>query len=163
MIRRSAASSTDAFPAGFRPSRTTRHTALCAQKHMICALRPQSRRSSQPLRVGDLALFVCTKGMRSNCCRDVSAPTEHGRFCTPVHKRVHRQRPHFGNAGRLLGAGPRETQVQFRSGAGGHIGGEDVVRVAVQVLAGPVIPHHGARGMRKSACLVRLTVSRARE
>jgi hypothetical protein len=30
------------------------------------------------------------------------------------------------------------------SGAGGHVGGEDVVGVAVQVLAGPVIAHGGA-------------------
>ncbi len=38
---------------------------------------------------------------------------------------------------------PRETRV--RSGTGGHVGGEDVVRVAVEVLAGSVIPHSGAR------------------
>jgi hypothetical protein len=31
------------------------------------------------------------------------------------------------------------------SGAGGHEGGEDVVRVAVEVLAGPVITHRGTR------------------
>jgi hypothetical protein len=31
------------------------------------------------------------------------------------------------------------------SGDGGHVGGEDVVGVAVEVLAGPVIPHRGAR------------------
>jgi hypothetical protein len=30
------------------------------------------------------------------------------------------------------------------SGAGGHVGGEDVVWVPVEVLAGPVIPHGGA-------------------
>src|ERR1039457_4698439 len=30
-----------------------------------------------------------------------------------------------------------------RAGAGGHEGGEDVVRVAVQVLAGPVVAHRG--------------------
>ena len=30
------------------------------------------------------------------------------------------------------------------SGAGGHVGGEDVVGVAVEVLAGPVIAHRGA-------------------
>jgi len=29
--------------------------------------------------------------------------------------------------------------------AGGHEGGEDVVRVAVQVLAGSVVPHRGAQ------------------
>jgi len=29
--------------------------------------------------------------------------------------------------------------------AGGRVGGEDVVRVAVQVLAGPVVSHGGAR------------------
>ena len=28
---------------------------------------------------------------------------------------------------------------------GRHVGGQDVVRVAVQVVAGPVIPHRGAR------------------
>jgi hypothetical protein len=39
--------------------------------------------------------------------------------------------------------GPRETRV--RSGAGGHVGGEDVVRVAVEVLAGSVISHRRAR------------------
>src|SRR5215469_16888284 len=38
---------------------------------------------------------------------------------------------------------PGETRI--RSGAGGHVGGEDVVRVAVEVLAGPVIPHRGSR------------------
>src|SRR5262249_51121697 len=32
-----------------------------------------------------------------------------------------------------------------RSGAGGHVGGQDVVRVAVKVLAGPVVAHRGAR------------------
>ena len=31
------------------------------------------------------------------------------------------------------------------SGAGGHEGGEDVVRVAVEVLASPVVAHCGAR------------------
>ena len=31
------------------------------------------------------------------------------------------------------------------SGTGGHVGGEDVVRVAVQVLAGSVISHRRAR------------------
>jgi hypothetical protein len=40
-------------------------------------------------------------------------------------------------------AGSRGTRV--RSGTGGHEGGEDVVRVAVQVLAGPVVPHSGVR------------------
>ena len=30
------------------------------------------------------------------------------------------------------------------SGAGGHVGGEDVVGVAVEVLAGPVVAHGGA-------------------
>src|SRR5215471_19846746 len=31
------------------------------------------------------------------------------------------------------------------SGAGGHVGGEDVVGVAVQILAGPVVAHRGPR------------------
>jgi hypothetical protein len=31
------------------------------------------------------------------------------------------------------------------SGTGGHEGGEDVVRVAVEVLAGSVVAHRGAR------------------
>ena len=35
-----------------------------------------------------------------------------------------------------LGTGDAEG-----SGAGGHVGGEDVVGVAVEVLAGPVIAH----------------------
>jgi hypothetical protein len=30
------------------------------------------------------------------------------------------------------------------SGAGGHVGGEDVVGVPVEVLAGPVVAHGGA-------------------
>ena len=33
----------------------------------------------------------------------------------------------------------------MRSRAGGHVSGEDVVRVAVQVLAGRVVPPSGAR------------------
>jgi hypothetical protein len=49
--------------------------------------------------------------------------------------------PLFGNVGRLPRLEPRETYAW--SGAGGHVGGQDVVRVAVQVLAGPVIPHSG--------------------
>ena len=39
------------------------------------------------------------------------------------------------------GARPRDA----KSGSGGHVGGEDVVGVAVQVLAGSVIAHRGAR------------------
>ena len=35
--------------------------------------------------------------------------------------------------------------MQAGSGTGGHVRGEDVVRVAVQVLPGPVIPHSRAR------------------
>jgi hypothetical protein len=31
------------------------------------------------------------------------------------------------------------------SGAGGHVSGQDVVGVAVEVLAGPVVAHGGAR------------------
>ena len=31
------------------------------------------------------------------------------------------------------------------SGTGGHVGGEDVVGVAVEVLASPVVAHRGAR------------------
>src|SRR5690349_13828125 len=33
----------------------------------------------------------------------------------------------------------------MESGARGHVGGQDVVGMAVEVLAGPVIPHRGAR------------------
>ena len=36
-------------------------------------------------------------------------------------------------------------KAQADSGAGRHIGGQDVVRVTVEVAAGPVIPHRGAR------------------
>jgi hypothetical protein len=32
-----------------------------------------------------------------------------------------------------------------RSGAGCHVGGQDVVRVSVEVLAGPVVAHRGPR------------------
>jgi hypothetical protein len=51
--------------------------------------------------------------------------------------------PLIGNVGCLPRFKPREAQAW--SGAGGHVGGEDVVRVAVQVLTGPVVPHSGAR------------------
>ena len=40
----------------------------------------------------------------------------------------------IGNVERLPRLKPRETKAW--SGAGGHVGGEDVVGVAVQVLAG---------------------------
>jgi hypothetical protein len=40
--------------------------------------------------------------------------------------------PLIGNARRLPGFEPRETSA--RSGAGGHVGGQDVVRVAAKVL-----------------------------
>src|ERR1700730_7357594 len=39
------------------------------------------------------------------------------------------------------GARPRDP----KAGSGGHVGGEDVVGVAVQVLVGPVVAHCGAR------------------
>ena len=32
-----------------------------------------------------------------------------------------------------------------RSSAWGHVGGEDVVGMAVEILAGPVVAHRGAR------------------
>src|SRR5215831_10867186 len=48
----------------------------------------------------------------------------------------------IGNAGRLLWLGSRATRA--RLGAGGHVGGQDVVRVAVEVVAGPVVTHRGA-------------------
>src|SRR5690242_14562815 len=41
------------------------------------------------------------------------------------------------------GAWVRETRAG--SGAGGHVGGEDVVRIAVQVLARSVVAHGGSR------------------
>ena len=44
--------------------------------------------------------------------------------------------PLIGNVGCLRGYEPREAQAW--SGAGGHAGGQDVIRVAVQVLAGPL-------------------------
>ena len=49
----------------------------------------------------------------------------------------------IGNVGRLPRFKPRETRAW--SGAGRHVGGQDVVRVAVQVLACSVVPHRGAR------------------
>jgi len=51
----------------------------------------------------DLALFVCTKGCAAICSCDASATTEHGRLCRPVHKHVHRQRPHFRHVRSTLG------------------------------------------------------------
>src|SRR6266496_1824269 len=44
----------------------------------------------------------------------------------------------------LISARPRLV-VEMWSGAGSHVRGEDVVGVAVEVLAGPVIAHGGAR------------------
>ena len=38
---------------------------------------------------------------------------------------------------------PRDKRAG--SGAGGHVGGQGIVRRAVQILAGTVIPHRGAR------------------
>src|SRR5215468_12672902 len=48
----------------------------------------------------------------------------------------------FGSGGRLRGAESAEDLGW--SGARGHVGGEDVVRVAVEVLAGAVITHRRA-------------------
>src|SRR6266516_722319 len=47
---------------------------------------------------------------------------------------------HIGNAGPFP-----SLKLRARSGSGGHVGGEDVVRVAAGVLAGPVVAHRGAR------------------
>ena len=41
------------------------------------------------------------------------------------------------------GCGPREARGRSRPGR--HVGGQDVVRVPVQVVAGPVIPHGRTR------------------
>src|SRR6185369_5412441 len=64
-------------------------------------------------------------------------------FCSPGKHSVRkiRQITHIGNAGRLLRLGPRGTRV--RSGTRGDVGGQDVVRVAVEILAGPVVTHRG--------------------
>jgi nucleoside-triphosphatase THEP1 len=56
-------------------------------------------------------------------------------FSPALISSFNRLHPLIGNAGRLPGRA-RETRV--RSGSGGHVCGEDVVRVAVQVLAGPL-------------------------
>jgi Arc/MetJ family transcription regulator len=60
-----------------------------------------------------------------------------------LHKYPNGQRPLFGNVGRL----PQHERREMRagSGAGRHVGGQDVVRVAVEVLAGLVVSHRGAR------------------
>jgi len=71
---------------------------------------------------------------------------------------------HFGNGGRLSRFEPRETSAG--SGAGGHEGCENVVRVAIEILAGSVIPHRGARvgaaiwTSRKSTPASKLVVTR---
>src|SRR5580698_9834432 len=39
----------------------------------------------------------------------------------------------------------RSRKTRAGSSARGHAGGQDVVRVAVQIVACPVIPHRGAR------------------
>ena len=38
---------------------------------------------------------------------------------------------------------PEPQEMQDGLGAGGHVGGQDVVRVAVKVLAGSVVTHRG--------------------
>ena len=64
----------------------------CGRRNVI---RPLDKHKSI-----DLTLFVYTKTLHSNCRCDVRVLAEHGRLCTPVHKRVHRQRPLFGRSGR---------------------------------------------------------------
>src|SRR5690348_3306890 len=60
----------------------------------------------------------------------------------PLNNNVQSSLTLIGNVGRLPWHESRETQAG--SGAGRHIGGKDVVRVAVEVVAGPVVPHRGA-------------------
>jgi len=74
---------------------------------------------------------LCTRHLhrkRYGC--DCRGPSDLGR------RSVH------GNGGRLLRVERRETLA--RSGGGGHLGGQDVVRVAVKVLAGRVMTQRGA-------------------
>ena len=67
---------------------------------------------------------------------------------TTVRMKLPAQRPHFGNAGRLRGLNRGRRSW---SSARGHVGGEDVVRVAVQVLAGSAVTHRGLRSRRAAA------------
>jgi hypothetical protein len=46
--------------------------------------------------------------------------------------------------GGVPGAGSRCTRRLARSGAGRHVSGQDVVGVAVEILAGAVVTHRGA-------------------
>jgi len=79
--------------AGKVPSAAPRKARISGRSGRLSAtIQP----SDHPPVLGDLAPFVYTKRLRSNCCCDVSAPTEHGRLCTLVHKRVRGQRTHFG-------------------------------------------------------------------
>ena len=68
----------------------TRPSAAAAQSP------PPSRRPPTAPVIGRLALLVIIKRLPSNCRYDVSALAEHGRLCTVVHNRVHRQHPLFG-------------------------------------------------------------------
>jgi hypothetical protein len=62
------------------------------------------------------------------------------------YRRMHRiqsRNVRTGNAGRL--PEPEALETRAGSGAGSHESGEDVVRMTVQVLAGSVVAHGGAR------------------
>src|SRR5258708_16792370 len=79
--------------------------------------------------------------------RDGASQPSDGAPCSMVPQPPHLgslilRRPLIGNAERLPGPEPRDTQAG--SGAGSHVGGQDVIRMAVEVLAGPVITHRGA-------------------
>ena len=51
----------------------------------------------------------------------------------------------IGKAAALCLASPAHNIRQAASCAGGHVGGEDAVRVPVEVFAGSAVPHGGTR------------------
>ena len=57
----------------------------------------------------------------------------YARISAPINSRLTACMPGGANAGRSPRPGPQRMRV--RSGTGGHVSGEDVVRVAIQVLA----------------------------
>src|SRR6266487_1349253 len=68
-----------------------------------------------------------------NLCMCIRCPASSCMRATPYFRQ--------SRASRWLAA----VKATIWLGARCHVGGEDVVRVAVQVLAGPVIPHRGTR------------------
>ena len=102
---------------------------------------------SAPLRFGiDLAALITSTEPRSELpLRRFSADDLCGHASLCVGRQLYAPREtHYFRQCRVS-PGPSRGEAEAGSGTGGHIGGEDVVGVAVKVLAGPVVAHRGTR------------------